>query len=66
MSDTTELLLYSASRSQLVEQVIKPSIEKNITVICDRYVDSFFAYQGFGRGVNFELLERITNIAVIL
>lgn len=64
MSDTTELLLYSASRAQLVEQVIKPSIEKNITVICDRYVDSFYAYQGFGRGANFGLLENITRIAV--
>jgi len=64
MSNTTELLLYSAARAQLVEQVIKPSIENCITVICDRYVDSFYAYQGFGRGIKYELLENITNIAI--
>ena len=64
MSDTSELLLYSASRAQLVEQVIKPSIEKSVTVICDRYVDSFYAYQGFGRGVRPELLKSITDIAI--
>lgn len=64
MSNTTELLLYSAARSQLVEQVIKPSIEKCVTVICDRYVDSFYAYQGFGRGIRLEMLEEITNIAI--
>jgi dTMP kinase len=64
MSNTAELLLYSASRAQLVEQVIKPSIAESVTVICDRYVDSFFAYQGFGRGTDLELLEKITGIAV--
>ncbi len=64
MTDSAELLLYSAARAQLVEQVIKPSIEKCITVICDRYVDSFYAYQGFGRGIRMEMLESITNIAI--
>lgn len=64
MSDTAELLLYSAARAQLVEQVIRPAIEKNITVICDRYVDSFYAYQGFGRGIPLARLESITNIAI--
>lgn len=64
MSNTAELLLYSAARAQLVEQVIKPSIEKCVTVICDRYVDSFYAYQGFGRGIGMEKLESITSIAI--
>lgn len=64
MSDTTELLLYSASRAQLVEQVIRPSLDKNITVICDRYVDSFIAYQGFGRGRSPDVLRKITDIAI--
>lgn len=64
MSNTAELLLYSAARAQLVEQLIKPSIEKCVTVICDRYVDSFYAYQGFGRGIGFDMLESITNIAI--
>lgn len=64
MSDTAELLLYSAARAQLVEQVIRPAIEKSITVICDRYVDSFYAYQGYGRGIDHGRLERVTNIAI--
>lgn len=64
MTDTTELMLYSAARAQLVEQQIKPSIEKGITVICDRYVDSFYAYQGFGRGLDIERLKKITDMAI--
>lgn len=63
MVDTTELLLYSASRAQLVEETIRPAIERNITVICDRFVDSFYAYQGFGRGITFDVLQSITNVA---
>jgi len=64
MSDITELLLYSAARAQLVAQVIKPCLEKNITIICDRYIDSFYAYQGFGRGLSMDMLEKITDIAI--
>lgn len=64
MHNVTEMLLYSAARAQLVEQVIRPSIAENKTVICDRYVDSFFAYQGYGRGFDLETLRRITDIAV--
>lgn len=63
MCTKTELLLYSAARSQLVEQVIRPSLEKSVTVICDRYVDSFYAYQGYGRGISLDILEKITDIA---
>jgi len=47
MSPVTEMLLYAASRAQLVSQVIKPSLEKGISVICDRFVDSSYVYQGF-------------------
>lgn len=64
MQDTTELLLYSAARAQLVEQVIKPSIANCETVICDRYVDSFFAYQGYGRGLDMDMLQKITSTAI--
>ena len=63
MCTKTELLLYSAARAQLVEQVIKPSLEKGVTVICDRYVDSFYAYQGYGRGISLCILEKVTDIA---
>lgn len=64
MSDKTELLLYSAARAQLVEQVIRPSVEKSTTIICDRYVDSFYAYQGYGRGISLDILEKITDVAI--
>ncbi|HOQ75955.1 MAG TPA: dTMP kinase [Thermoclostridium sp.] len=51
MSPVAEMLLYAASRAQLVSEVIKPELEKNRAVICDRFVDSSLAYQGVGRGL---------------
>lgn len=64
MHSITELMLYSAARAQLVEQVIKPAIANCVTVICDRYVDSFYAYQGYGRGLDMEMLKQITSLAI--
>lgn len=51
MDPMAEALLYAASRAQLVSQVIKPAIDSGTHVICDRFVDSSIAYQGFGRGL---------------
>ena len=51
MDPMAEALLYAASRAQLVAQVIKPALEEGTHVICDRFVDSSIAYQGFGRGL---------------
>ncbi len=51
MDPMAETLLYAASRAQLVAQVIKPALEEGTHVICDRFVDSSIAYQGFGRGL---------------
>ena len=51
MDSMAEALLYAASRAQLVAQVIKPALEEGTHVICDRFVDSSIAYQGFGRGL---------------
>lgn len=51
MDPVAEALLYAASRAQLVSQVIAPALEAGTHVICDRFVDSSIAYQGYGRGL---------------
>lgn len=51
MDDMTEAMLYAAARAQLVSQVIKPALEEGKVVICDRFVDSSIAYQGYGRNL---------------
>lgn len=58
MSYMTEALLYAASRAQHVSQVILPAIRSGKVVVCDRYVDSSIAYQGYGR----ELGDAVSNI----
>jgi len=63
MSPLTELLLFNASRAQLVTEVIQPNLESGITVICDRYADSTTAYQGFGRGLDLEVVKAINDAA---
>ncbi len=63
MSTQTEVLLYSASRAQLVEQIILPHLKKGGAVLCDRYADSTYAYQGYGRQIDFETLGLITAFA---
>ena len=59
----TELLLFNASRAQLVSRVIRPALEKGTVVICDRFADSTTVYQGYGRGLDFALIEAVNNIA---
>jgi dTMP kinase len=58
-----ELLLYQADRSQHVAEVIVPSLEAGKLVICDRYVDSTIAYQGYGRGIDFAIIDQLSEIA---
>lgn len=58
-----EFLLYSASRAQLVLNVIRPALGRGEVVVCDRYADSSLAYQGFGRGLGEDLLQDITRAA---
>ena len=59
----TELLLYEADRNQHVKEVIIPALEKGTNVLCDRFFDSTTAYQVYGRGLDFELVEKINKFA---
>lgn len=63
MHNRTEILLFQASRAQLVEQVIRPHLAKGGIVLCDRYADSTLAYQGYGYETNLEQLRAIVNFA---
>ena len=63
MSPTAEVLLYSASRAQLVAEVIRPALAAGRVVLCDRYADSTMAYQGYGRGLDRSMLATLTAIA---
>lgn len=63
MTAAAEVLLYSASRSQLVREVIVPALESGVIVISDRYADSTMAYQGYGRQLDLDALGIITHFA---
>ena len=63
MAPTTEMLLFSAARAQLVSEVIRPYLEQGGIVLCDRYADSTFAYQGYGLGRDLAELRVITAAA---
>jgi dTMP kinase len=58
-----ELLLFLAARAQLTGTVIKPALEKNIIVLCDRYTDSSVAYQGYGRGLSVQDIDFCNKVA---
>ena len=60
----TELLLMNASRAQLVREVIRPALESGEIVLCDRFYDSTTVYQGIGRGINPEEVQRVIDFAV--
>ncbi len=63
MSPTAEVLLYAASRAQLVAEVIQPALAAGRVVLCDRYADSTMAYQGYGRGLDRDALATLTAVA---
>src|SRR5258706_5231630 len=64
MTAETELLLMNASRAQLVREVIRPALEAGEVVLSDRFFDSTIAYQGYGRGLNLNLVNAIIDVAV--
>jgi len=63
MRPEAEILLFSAARAQIVGQVIRPHLERGGVVLCDRYADSTLAYQGYGHGLDLDILRRITAFA---
>ena len=62
ISALTELILFNASRSQLVGEVILPNLKAGKIVICDRFADSTLAYQSFGRGLDLDIVRDINRI----
>ena len=64
LSAKSELLLNFAARIEHVEKIIKPALKSGKIVICDRFVDSTFAYQGSAMGIAFEEIEKIQKIAI--
>lgn len=65
MGPLTELLLFFASRAQLIEELIKPALEKGRTVICDRFHDATVAYQSYGRGLSLDLITMLEKTFVL-
>jgi dTMP kinase len=63
MAREAEILLYSASRAQHVAEIILPALKSGKVVLCDRFFDSTYAYQGYGRGLPMEPLQLITKFA---
>jgi dTMP kinase len=64
MTAEAELLLMSASRAQLVREIIRPALAAGEIVLCDRFYDSTTAYQGYGRGLDLKMIQRMTDFAV--
>jgi dTMP kinase len=63
IAPVAELLLFAASRAELVQKIILPALEKGNIVILDRFSDSTTAYQGYGRGLSLKLLDEVNRIA---
>lgn len=64
MTDECEALLYASARVQLLKENVKPRLDKGELVLCDRYIDSSFAYQGYARGLGLEFVQKINDYAI--
>ncbi len=62
LTPASELLLFYASRSQNIEEKIRPALERGEVVICDRFFDASLAYQGYGRGLPLDFIDGLTNL----
>ncbi|AFZ44390.1 thymidylate kinase [Halothece sp. PCC 7418] len=63
IDDRSELLLYAADRAQHVNQFLKPQLKEGKIILCDRFIDSTTAYQGYGRGLDLDLIRQLNAIA---
>jgi dTMP kinase len=63
MASMTELLLFIAARTELVQSVLKPALKQGVVVIADRFADSTVAYQGYGRGMSRETIAQLNALA---
>jgi len=64
MCPLAEVMLFNASRAELVSRVIKPALSTGLVVVCDRYIDSSLVYQGYARGLNQSTVRAINTIAI--
>ena len=64
MTDECEALLYAAARAQHLSDTVLPALEEGKTVLCDRYIFSSFAYQGYGRGLDMDFLRAVNSFAL--
>jgi len=63
LSATGELLLFNASRNQLCNEIVAPALGEGKVVLCDRFADSTIAYQGYGRGLDFDIIHSLNRLA---
>lgn len=64
MTDECEALLYAAARAQHLNDLVEPALAQGKLVVCDRYVDSSFAYQAYARGLGLEFVQKINAYAL--
>ena len=64
ISDITELLLFCASRAELIASCIQPALDRGEIVICDRFYDSTYVYQGLGLAIDMDTVEKLNQITV--
>lgn len=60
----TEYLLFASARADHIEKVIKPALKENTIVICDRFIDSSYAYQGYGKNVDLEFINNTNKVII--